>query len=50
MYALFFYYKNNCKHLAIAVKYTKHGENRISFIKIIHVKIMYGKAYTIYSA
>ena len=30
-----FYGKNNRKHLAIAIKYMKDGENRITFIKDI---------------
>ena len=43
-----FYNKNNRKQLAIAVKYMKDGENRISFIK--DVEITYGRADTINSA
>ena len=46
--ALIFYGKNSWKHLAIAVKYVKDGENIICFIKV--VEILDGKADTIFSA
>ena len=48
MHTLIFYSKNNRKHLAVAVKYIKNCENRISFIK--DVEITDGKADAIYSA
>ena len=45
---MIFYSKNNRKHLAIAVKCIKDGENRISFIK--DVEITDGKGDIAYSA
>ena len=48
IYTSFFAVKNNRKHLAIAVKYLKDGENRISFTK--DVEITDGRVVTIYSA